>query len=58
MEFSCFDCKDSFLHFFKDGNYSTPTNCRGKKKKQCKSKTFIPIKNKMKTSFIQRIKAQ
>jgi hypothetical protein len=33
-----------------------PVKCLGKK--TCKSKTFIPLKDKMKTIFAQRIKIQ
>lgn len=56
MEFNCFECKNSFRHFFVDGVYSIPVKCQGKK--ACKSKTFVPIKDKLKTIFVQRIKIQ
>lgn len=58
MEFSCFECKGEFVHFFVDGAYSSPGKCKSGKKKDCKSRTFIPQKDKMKTIFIQRIKIQ
>lgn len=58
MEFTCFDCKENFVHLFKDGVFSNPDKCRGKKKKECKSKSFIALKDKIRTIFIQRIKAQ
>lgn len=56
MEFNCFECKGSFRHFFVDGVYSAPIKCQSKK--GCKSKTFLPMKDKMKTIFYQRIKVQ
>jgi DNA replicative helicase MCM subunit Mcm2 (Cdc46/Mcm family) len=56
MEFNCFECKSNFRHYFVDGIYSLPAKCLGKK--ACKSKTFVPLKDKMKTIFAQRIKIQ
>lgn len=56
MEFNCFECKNSFVQFFVDGVYVTPAKCLAKK--LCKSRTFLPVKDKMKTIFIQRIKIQ
>ena len=57
LEFTCFECKYNFVHYFVDGIYSTPSKCMNPKK-NCKSRTFVPVKDKMKTIFIQRIKVQ
>lgn len=56
IEFNCFQCKNNFQHYFIDGIYTSPSKCQAKK--NCKSKTFIPLKQKIKTIFIQRIKIQ
>ena len=58
IDFNCAECKETFTHILKDGVYCMPEKCRGKKKKECKSKTFIPQKDKMKTIFVQRVKVQ
>lgn len=52
------DCKDSFLHYLTDGNYTQPARCKGIKKKECRSKTFIMKKDKVRTVFMQRMKVQ
>ena len=57
IEFTCFECKYSFVHYFVDDVYSTPSKCLNERKK-CKSRTFIPCKDKVKTIFVQRIKVQ
>lgn len=57
MEFECFGCRESFLHYFTNGNYMVPSRCLGGKK-SCKCKTFTPNKLSLKTIFIQRIKVQ
>lgn len=58
LEFECVDCKDSFLHYLTDGNYTQPGRCKGTKKKECRSKTFIMKKEKVRTVFMQRMKVQ
>ncbi len=58
LEFDCPDCKDTFIHYLSDGNFTQPNRCKGSKKKECKSKIFIMRKDKVKSIFMQRIKVQ
>jgi len=57
LEFECSDCKGSFTHYLTDGQYKQPSKCEGEKKK-CNGKYFTLKKEKVKTTFIQRIKVQ
>lgn len=44
IDFYCYDCKASFTHYLNEGNYSTPSRCRTKVKKDCKAKNFLQKK--------------
>lgn len=57
LEFECSDCKGSFTHYLTDGQYKQPSKCEGEKKK-CNGKYFTLKKEKVKTTFIQRLKVQ
>jgi DNA replicative helicase MCM subunit Mcm2 (Cdc46/Mcm family) len=57
LEFDCPDCKASFSHYLIDGVYSQPSKCRGGKK-DCHCRMFILKKDKIRTTFIQRLKVQ
>jgi DNA helicase MCM8 len=57
LEFDCPDCKGNFTHYLSDGQYTQPSKCRASKK-TCNSKMFTLKKEKVKTTFIQRLKVQ
>ena len=46
-----------FKVYFEDGIYLPPSKCM-KKGNFCKGKTFVPLKDKVQTTFTQRVKVQ
>lgn len=57
LQFECPDCKGSFTHYVSDGHYTQPSKCKADKK-NCLGKFFVLKKDKVKTTFIQRLKVQ